>query len=62
MHIIELTKFPNNAQKDLTNKSAWMNYLVGKNASIINTIKKEFVYIRKLDNLLEEFWNNERME
>lgn len=62
MHIIELTKFSNNAQKDLTNKSAWMNYLVGKNPSIINTIKKEFVYIRKLDNLLEEFWNNERME
>ena len=60
LHVIELPKFhPNLAMPTLTKKEAWTSYLKGNGVDKEN---KEFEKIVKLDNLLDKFWREEKME
>ncbi len=59
IHILQLPKFKIEINKDMTLKQAWMSYLKGEN--IKEAIKKS-KNIRKLDTLLEKYWNEEVME
>lgn len=56
LHILELPKFE---QGDDEKEDAWMRYLVGKN---VDFNKEQFQKIKKLDELLKNFWKNEKME
>lgn len=56
LHILELPKFE---QGDDEKEDAWMRYLVGKN---VDFNKEQFQKIKKLDDLLKNFWKNEKME
>ena len=59
IHILQLPKFKLENSKDMTLKQAWMSYLKGENTE--EAIKKS-KNIRKLDTLLEKYWNEEVME
>lgn len=59
MHMIELPKFSVNLNQEITLKEAWINYLKGENIEkAIRRSKK----IKKLDNLLNTYWQDEVME
>lgn len=59
VHIIELPKFNIEDLNNLSKEEMWMMYLIG-NVKIKEN--KECSKIKKLDNLLEEYWRNEKME
>ncbi len=59
IHILQLPKFKLETSKDMTLKQAWVSYLKGENTK--EAIKKS-KHIRKLDTLLEKYWNEEVME
>ena len=61
-HIIELPKFNRKNIININRENAWMIYLCGKQEDAIAEVLKKFDKIRKLDNLLEEYWKNEVME
>ena len=56
LYILELPKFKIDAYKQITKEEKWMSYLCGQANKNLPSI------IKKLDDLLEEFWNNEIME
>ena len=59
MHVIELPKFKMSVNKEITLKEAWISYLKGENIEkAIRRSKK----IKKLDNLLNTYWQDEVME
>ena len=62
LYLIELSKFMINPYKTFSKQEAWMTYLCGEQEETIEKILKRFYKIKKLDNLLEEYWKNERME
>ena len=62
LYVIELPKFKIYNYGVITKKEAWMAYLCGENNENLLSKYKKFNKIQKLDNLLEEFWNNEIME
>lgn len=62
LYVLELPKFQTNGRKTINRQEAWMSYLCGKQEEVIIEILKKFDKIRKLDNLLEEYWKNEVME
>lgn len=63
MYVLELPKFLASAQNEIKNKQdAWVCYLCGKPEEYIASIRDQFPFIKKLDNLLEEYWKNEVME
>lgn len=62
LYVIELPKFTINSKTVLDKQEAWMIYLSGKQEEIIVEILKRFDKIRKLNDLLEEYWKNETME
>lgn len=59
LHILELPKFKEATLKKQTKETLWMNYLVGNG---INKEDKNADKIKKLDNLLDKYWNDEKME
>ena len=59
IHILQLPKFKLETSKDMTLKQAWVSYLKGENTKEAN---KKSKHIRKLDTLLEKYWNEEVME
>ena len=59
MHILELPKFKINKHEEMSLKEAWLNYLKGEN--IEKAIQKS-ENIKKLDDLLNCYWDNEIME
>ena len=59
MHVIELPKFKINENKEITLKEAWISYLKGEN--IEKAIRKS-EKIKKLDNLVNRYWQDEVME
>ena len=61
-YVLELPKFMSNSHKVIDKHEAWMIYLCGKQEDAIVEVLKKFDKIRKLDNLLEEYWKNEVME
>ncbi len=62
LYVIELPKFKRNSKKVLNKQEAWMIYLAGEQEEMMIEILKKFDKIRKLNNLLEEYWKNETME
>lgn len=62
LYVIELPKFSSDSHRILNKQEAWMTYLCGKQNEKIIDVLKRFDKIKKLDNLLEEFWRNEVME
>ena len=62
LYVLELPKFKVSTYKNITKKEAWMFYLCGQANGDLGNIIKKFEKIKKLDNLLDEFWNNEIME
>ena len=59
MHMIELPKFSVNLNQEMTLKESWISYLKGEN--IEKAIRKS-EKIKKLDNLLNTYWQDEVME
>ena len=59
IHILELPKFKINKDEEMSLKEAWLNYLKGEN--IEKAIHKS-ENIKKLDDLLNYYWDNEIME
>ena len=59
LHILELPKFRKTNEKNMNKEELWINYLVGNG---ITREDSEADKIRKLDRLLDKFWNEEKME
>ncbi len=59
IHILELPKFKINKDEEMSLKGAWLSYLKGEN--IEKAIQKS-ENIKKLDDLLNCYWDNEIME
>lgn len=59
IHILELPKFKINKDEEMSLKEAWLSYLKGEN--IEKAIHKS-ENIKKLDDLLNYYWDNEIME
>lgn len=62
MHILELPKFKKSPNTELTREEAWMSYLQGQDSDLINEAKEKYSKINKLDNLLEKYWKEEKIE
>ncbi len=62
LYAIELQKFNPNGIKPKNKQEAWMIYLRGEPENAISNILKEFNKIKKLDNLLKNYWESEIME
>lgn len=62
-YVLELPKFRENKNEILDKQKAWMIYLCGKQeGELISEVLRKFDKIRKLDDLLEQYWKNETME
>lgn len=62
LYVLELPKFRlDEKKKVISRQEAWMAYLCG-NEKIMPEILKRFDKIKKLNDLLEEYWKNEVME
>lgn len=61
LHVIELPKIKIIGNR-ITKKEAWVLYFAGTNSVIINKILNKYEEIRNLDNLLDEYWKNEKIE
>ncbi len=62
LYVIELQKFILDNTKPKNKQEAWMTYLCGRPEKEIKEILKKYSKIKKLDNLLENYWQNETME
>lgn len=58
-HIIELPKFKVSDLDNLTKAEQWIGYIKGENQKLIDEIINKNMYIKKLDELVQEYWNNE---
>ena len=61
-NVIELPKFDEKKMREINRRNAWMIYLCGKNEILINNVINKYDKIRKLDNLLKKYWQEEVME
>lgn len=62
MHVLELPKFKKKPNTELTREEAWMAYFQGQDINLINEAKEKYSKIKKLDNLLERYWEEEKIE
>lgn len=62
MQVIELPKFHYNSDKDLSRKEQWVSYLKGCDEANLNNILNKNQSIKRLDDLLEKYWETEKME
>ena len=62
MHVIELPKFNNKNLINMNRENAWMMYLCGNNEKLTSEITKKYEKIKKLNNLLNKYWQGEVME
>lgn len=62
MHVIELPKFIINNRENMSKKEQWITYIKGDTQEVIDKIKKMNENIQKLDNLVEKYWYEEKME
>lgn len=62
LYVIELPKFRTSIDSKLDKKEAWMTYLCGKPEDKMEKVINEFEKIKKLDELLKSYWENEVME
>ena len=61
-NIIQLPKFQSDKLTKFEGKEQWVAYLKGDNQELIDRAKKENRYIKRLDELLENYWKHEKME
>ena len=57
LHTIELPKFNKNTIE--TKEDEWITYIKGEDSKLIDEIKEKNQYIKKLDDLLLDYWKNE---
>lgn len=57
LHIIELPKFNKNTIEN--KEDEWITYIKGEDLKLIDEIKEKNQYIKKLDDLLLDYWKNE---
>ncbi len=62
LYVIELPKFEKKDVNHITKQEAWMLYLCGMPEPIEEDILNEFSMIKKLNDLLENYWRKEVME
>lgn len=61
-HVLELPKFHLANTRNIRKEEAWMIFLCGNQPELLDEVLKKFDKIRKLDNLLEKYWKEEKME
>lgn len=62
MHVLELPKFKNNKAGHISRKESWIAYMQGESIELITQAKENNEKIRKLDKLLEKYWQNEKIK
>ena len=62
IHAIEFPKFTCKDVVNMNNKEKWIAYLKGVENNKIEEIKNGNKYIKKLDDLLNKYWLEEKME
>lgn len=62
LYVLELSKFRSERTQIIGKKEAWMIYLCGTSEEKIEEVVRKFQKIQKLDRLLKEYWEKERME
>lgn len=62
MYTIELPKFECYSEDNMTEKEQWLEYLKGTNENKLEKIKNKNKYIERLDELVEKYWLEEKME
>lgn len=62
MYTIELPKFECYSEDNMTEKEQWLEYLKGTNENKLEKIKNKNKYIERLDELVEKYWIEEKME
>ena len=62
MYTIELPKFKCYSEDNMTEKEQWIEYLKGTNENKLEKIKNKNKYIERLDELVEKYWIEEKME
>lgn len=61
MHILELPKLKTDEDKKLTKEEAWGIYLKGDDNYLVRKAIRKYEYIKKLDDLLKEYWRVEKI-
>ena len=59
--ILELPKFYIKEKQNLTLKEQWISYFKGEEESEIEAILNDNTKIKKLDDLLNKYWEEEKM-
>lgn len=62
MYVIELPKFTFNDINNMSRKEEWITYIKGDTEEVIDKIKDRNKNIEALDNLVEKYWYEEKME
>ena len=62
MHVIEIPKFKMLNLSNIKKEEAWIGYFQGQNLKLIQLSKEKFSKISKLDELLEKYWKEEKIE
>ncbi|MBR3254922.1 MAG: Rpn family recombination-promoting nuclease/putative transposase [Clostridia bacterium] len=59
LHVLELPKFNKKVNVPMTKKDYWVVYLKGDNEKQMQLAKKYNKYIKKLDLVIEKYWEDE---
>lgn len=62
LHILELPKFKVLSKEKLSNKELWISYFKEKDLKEIEQITKKSAKINRLDELLNNYWRDEKIE
>lgn len=62
IHTIELPKFKYIKSIPISKEEEWMIYLTGDKSELVKEVEKRNPKIRKLNNLLQEYWEKETMQ
>ena len=62
LHTIELRKFNKNKKVIENKEDAWIAYLEGSDSELKKYAVEKFDKIKKIDDLLDNYWKNEKME
>ena len=62
LHTIELRKFNKNKKVIENKEDAWIAYLEGSDSEFKKYAIEKFDKIKKIDDLLDNYWKNEKME
>ena len=62
LHVIELPKYQPIFLHNLNKEEQWITYLKGDNAEEIERVKRMNYKINKLDILIDNYWEKEKIE